>query len=280
MIAKPKLCKTAAQEIAELRRDWLIEPTIEEIMWLDKLGRAVEHPTAGERLAQMDRPVKVGNVYLWPFTAGSSAWWQEYGLPWFDKTRGSIRYYALAFCLAHGRGLQTPIVTAKGFVKHVISDLLSVPERRTLADLIDFQEAKAAVKHWSRRLTCGHKELNAAIEEVLPPVFVPEEEKKTPEERAEEETELPQGIDWHTIVNELASITGTDPEYWLWRTSKDACAQSYMKAVAHDAAMAGSPGASRLSDPVGEAVKDMTKARVQIIKDHGGNPNQMPDKKA
>jgi len=263
MIAKPQLCKTAKNEIRDLRQDYGVELTIEEILWLHELGKKLESPSGDDRRFAIGMPAKAGNVYLWPFTVGASIWWQDCGIPWFGESGEYFGSYSLAFCLAHARGAETPIRSIDGWVERIVRKAAGESNQSVLADLTDRVKAKKAIRNWALNIGCTFRELREAIEEVIPKVHV-----DTPTEKSEE-SEVISKVDWEAIANTIALQTGTDPQYWIWKTSEDSCLKAYAQASRQEAARISHGRAAGDLNPTTQAIDNLTKARVQILTDRG-----------
>lgn len=94
----PQISKMAVEEVAALRAAG-VEPTVEEIVWLNDLGMTAEAP-AGEAGAMLrGSPVRVGNVVLHPWTIASHSFYRATHQHCRTEAGSSL---LLAFALAHG----------------------------------------------------------------------------------------------------------------------------------------------------------------------------------
>jgi hypothetical protein len=257
---RPKLSLVAEAGIQELRRDHGIEPTLDEIIWLHELGKAQE--AAGRIDGILEAPAQAGDVFLWPITIMAAQWWRNYALPWFG-TSPLFSSYALAFALAHGRGLTIPDTTRRGWAERIIRQLFDIRETRTLADLIDRRVAAKAIEQWASNSHATQQELEFAVDYVL---AASDDEPDTVKDwRA-----VPIGVNYDDMVHELATCSGTDPDYWRGRTSQDATIRAYVNLAAIERARRGVSGPAP-RDALGEAIKRFRLAMVAIIEAHKGN---------
>jgi hypothetical protein len=237
---QPSLSPTAANAVKELRKDYDIEPTLDEVVWLHEAGKRVEDPTY-ERLDRLGIPVRAGNAWLWPMTIMGAIWYNEQALKWFwysDK----FLFYCLAFAMAHGRGLEIEGVGA-------------------LRSLVDRSTAHLAVKRWSAGLGCTRRELEAAVDECTGPATT---EKK----RALAKTDMMQ------FSVDLAVMTGIDPVFWQQCVARDALVNAYARAVAIQAARGGQSIAP-IKDASAHAIEAFRGVVVAIIRAHGKQPKGM-----
>lgn len=251
---QPRLSRNGANKIRELRA-LAIEPTDDELVLLHELGKRVDNPSDSERLDLIGRPVKAGNVWLWPLTVMSSIWYADRALPWFERNPLQCSY-ALAFALAHGRGLPVPDLTKRPWSESIARRLTGIQDGRVLSDIADPHEAAALVARWAQRLECTREELEAAMDAVLQ---ADDMEADNAEDRERHEA----SIDWGRIVNELAMLTNTHPEYWMTRTSLDATAHAYVVAKAVEQARRGF-SAAKMLEPIDFALRDLQRAFAMI----------------
>ncbi len=125
---------------------------------------------------------------------------------------------------------------------------------RTLCDLRTREDAAAAVGAWVAGVNATLAELEAAIDAAL--------HIDTPGARAAADAPP---ADWPAIVRELSLMTGTDPEFWLTRTSADEALKAYLRAVAIDAARRGFNAPVKSAADL--ALSEFRKAIVAIIND-------------
>lgn len=239
MIPKPVIHPMAAQHLRELRERWGVEPTLEESLWIVKLCARVLNPVSGSRRDLIGIPARCGDSaeWLWPITIGAGVWFQDFASVWWrgDSER---MFKALAFALSHAR------------------------DKETLTALRDSAAAARMIRDWASKLTCTREELEAAVDEVLPPVS-----RQTKGERPQ--------TDWTELVIDLAVITGIPNDHWVWDISRSETINAWVAARRVAAARGGSDceGVSAAD----EAVKDLAEAKAAIVKahredGHGQNP--------
>lgn len=253
MLKKPNLNRTAQSHVNELRNDYGIDPTLDEILWLHELGKRVENPI-GE-VVRSGIPVKAGNVYLWPMTIMASAWFNDKAVVWFRGSDHILRY-CLAFALVYGRGKPLPPPRRPWFSRF----FNDAKQPMLLSDLVDRDQAYHVVKRWAAGLQCRVAEMDAAIDAVLDdPGCEDENDDETP----------PACVDLEEVAQNLAILTGTDPAYWQWKTGRRECIRAYLRAVSTENARRGERSAP-VRDAVSAAIADMRSAMQRIIKDHSG----------
>lgn len=255
MMPKPKLSLVAQAGISELRRDHGIEPTLDEIIWLHELGKAQE--AAGRIDGIIDGPAQAGNAFLWPLTVMGAQWYRNYADRWFAQSH-LYGFYAYAFALAHGRGLPIPDTAKRGWAEKIVRRVLDIREKRTLADLQDRQECIEAITLWAGSTGATRKELEAAVDFVMP---------KSEEQPKDEDDTIPPGINFDAIVHELAIISGTDPDYWRSRTSKDETIRAFHNVISIERARRGESGPP-IRDALTVAINNFRKAICAIINAH------------
>ena len=235
MIAKPTIHPMAEQHLRELRERWGIEPDLSEALWIVQLCDRVLHPT-GDRADLCGLPVRAGvsDVWLWPVTIGAGIFIEARLQRWYggDNRRGTL---ALAWVLAHARDSQALRQAARG---------------REFAD--------ALIDEWTAGLTCTVPELEAALDELLPP---------SPEKKDEQEPAEPAGANWPEIVRELEVITGLPADHWLWDISRDGTVSAWLKARAVVAAKAVGTAPLMLAE-IDAALQYLATAKAAIIKAH------------
>lgn len=254
---RPKLSLVAEAGIQELRRDHGIEPTLDEIIWLHELGKAQE--AAGRIDGILEAPAQAGNTFLWPVTIMASQWWRNYAMQWF-KGYPLWSFYSFCFALAHGRGLAIPAAARHGWAERIVRETLDIRETRTLVDLQDRTEATEAIKAWLDRLGATKSELEAAFDFVHPV-------QDTPKKQNDDPAIVPPGVNYDDIVHQLATLSGTDPDYWRKRTSMTATLRAFINVVAIERARRGHNGPS-VQDALGAAIQNFRNAMVEIIKAH------------
>lgn len=263
MLPRPTLNRTAQAAVRELRVDHGVEPTLDEILWLHELGKVVENPIAGERLDLIGTPAKAGNVYLWPMTIMAAQWFNNRAVRWFGRSRPLLTY-VLAFALAHGRGDPLPEPAGRGWLERLVRKLFDLRNPLCLDDLVDRDQAFVVVRRWAARLGCTRAELESAIDLVLPQA----------DAVAAADTAPQPALDTEAVVNDLAVLTGTDPALWR-RTEQSRVFHAFQRACAIERARQHKEGAP-LRDPLADAIQDMRRAIVEIIKAHREQQNETP----
>lgn len=213
-MARPLLSRIAANDIRELADQHGIVCTPEEIIRLHQAALEIERPGGGDRLDLIGIPIRVGNAWLFRMTVMGSIWCSDLAWPWFRHSE-TLWTYALAFALAHGRGAP---VAGVGLLR----------------DLRDRNQAADAIKAWASRILCTREELIDAIDRVLPPsnkprALCPTCHQELPLDDDRDASAL-RPTDWELVIHEIAMATGMDPEYWLTRTSQDACVRAFFRA--------------------------------------------------
>jgi len=175
----PHCSKLAADEVATLRSEG-IEPTFDEIIWLNELGLAVEEPDGEVCAALRGSPVRCGNVILHPFTVASLEWYFRVAANHYDTEAGTS--LALAFALAHG---DSPGV---------------------LRDLLTRRDIFNAVNEW--KLTCSATlaELTAGVNRVCPKLSDPHNVSSDAKDTT-----------FDQVIADLVVGSGLDDAYWMAR---------------------------------------------------------------
>ena len=179
-----KVSEFAEMEIAKLQREGLTLTTA-EIVWLNDLGCAMENPHSRVNPAKAGKPVRAGNVWLWPITISASEWFFKIAYDHYKTEQGQT--YALAFALANGR-----------------------KPKRT-APLRERSQIHRAVNRWALRCGATDAELREAILRVLPetdtPHFLPPSDASS------------DGAGVSGFIAELEAATGKPKAYWLAQSS-------------------------------------------------------------
>lgn len=230
------LNELAQAQIAELRNAGIVL-TDDELIWINDLARRVDNPPGGSTLPA-GCPVQAGNVWLWPFTVQSAAWYDK-AVNWFDG-QGEMETYCLAYALAHGR--------IEGASDKVWN----------------YTNARFRVTQWRDHLACTHEELISAIAQVLPKAdeLGLEDDTGDKDDKPEKET------DWSGLVASLVAAVGGDPDIWTRQVSKEfLLKQANTIAEQHrEKGQAPDPG-----DPCIRAQVDLGRAVTAIKKRHAGN---------
>lgn len=143
------LSSVAEGEIAALELEG-IQLTASEIVELNALGWAVEHPSLRRELSR-GRPVPVGGVWLWPITMRGLSFLQHNGFP-MDVVTPAMGF---ALCFGRSEGCEMDL---------------------------DGHAAEKAVMGWFKSLRCTKAEFEEAVRQVdaqdAPPVLPPDPEGK------------------------------------------------------------------------------------------------------
>ena len=250
MRARPKLSPVAEAHIRELRERWQVEPTVEEILWINELASDMECPCRGERFDLIGTPVRAGNAWLWPMTVMSAIWWDDFGHGWFADS-GIMYLHALAFALAHGRGAEIVVPRASW-------PLRSNKRVASLALLTDRADAARAISWWALHVGATRGEVEFAVDACLPP-------PPTKHPRQQPRPFAP--IDWQTVVHELCLMSGESADYWTKGTSMIATTHAYARAWAILAARAGH-SIGNATSPADDALRALRAAMGEIIEAH------------
>lgn len=241
MIPKPSIHPLAHRHIRELRERWGVEPTLEEALWIVELCKRVLNPNAGERLDLIGIPARCGasDEWLWPITIGAGIWYQDLAEAWWPGDVDRLNQ-AMAFALAHARDKET---------------LRACRTRDVSAGMI---------REWALSLTCNQAELNAAVDEILPPKgYVKPGAVQTGK------------TDWEALVREIELVSGIGADHWLWEVSREATLRAWFQARQVLAAQGGR-GAPSGTSPEDEAVQDLATAKKAIIDAHAAPPPNAP----
>lgn len=182
----PCLTHIAAAELAELRAQG-IQPTDEETVWLNDLGKLVETPALRLQIAQ-GQPARVNGIAFHPLTLQAAEWFDRHACRLFKSS--TMLMYCLAFAMVHGR---TP---------------------GAFEQLSEYAPARQAVNRWVLHLPIRHEELLAAVAAVVGDEQGPHPIPAPPIK----------GIQDLDILAELTAGTAQPPEYWLCQTTSRALA--------------------------------------------------------
>lgn len=197
------IAQIAKREIENLRCDG-IEPTLEEIVWLNDLGLKVENPATMVKVAA-GRPVRCGGAWLWPFTIQSGEWFDTHATRLF--TNPKMHIWCLGFALSLGRLDQLPEYCIPRLSRRKFGPLL-------FDHLTEYNLARYAVNAWAVRQPFTFKELRTAIVEVMPQLKAPFRLPPPPNAKAD--------ADRIAIIDELVAGTGEPREYWQRQLSDHA----------------------------------------------------------
>lgn len=177
------VAKAGIRELRELG----IEPTLDEIILLHELGKKVQRNGRKSSREAAGRPVKAGDVYLWPFTIGASMWYMDGPVEWFrDNERMNI--YVLAFALSHARD-------CSAFV-----------------ELVDYRATVDAVKAWVKSVSATYAELVDGIT-----MLFDQTSQDTPHDQSDP--------DWGAFIGFLTKHYGGTPDFWRWEEPMNYCVQ-------------------------------------------------------
>ena len=222
------LCEPAKRELNDLQRTG-ISPTLDQIIWLNDLGRRIEN-LESRLITSKGEPVQAGSVWLWPFTVQGGRWYKK-SLKWFDGD-DETEMLSLAYALAHGRD---PVAF----------------------DFIWEQDAaKKAVDAWASNLDITHGELSLYIVKLLP------HDGDKPEVDDEEQEDT--GDEWAEMIISLCKEVGQTPEFWESMVSRDYCLQVIRTLNAQARAEDAPPDPN---NPFIIATIDLARAAMQIRKE-------------
>lgn len=234
MLPKPDIHPLVESHLADLRKRG-IEPTLAEQIWIVNLCRRVVSPFDSERADLIGAPVRVGGVSLWRLTVGASVWLQDCAFRWWagDEARLGM---AVAWALAFAR------------------------DREAIRDAAAAGPAGAAavINAWALGLACTRAELEAAIDEVMPPV--PPADPREPAGCDQ--------MDWQAVALDLAVITGIPVDHWVWECSKNETLRAYARAKAALIARVGGGYDPHEADPISVALQDLARAKGIIAEAH------------
>ena len=183
-----KVSEFAELEIERLQSEGLTLTTA-EIVWLNDLGCRMENPASRVDPAKAGKPVRAGNVWLWPMTLAASEWF--FGIAHEHYATEMGQTYALAFALASGR----------------------FPSR--FAMLREKSQIRRAVNRWALRCGATEDELREAILRVLPETDAPHPIPSSSDASSDGE-----GVSG--FVAELVAATGKPASHWMAQTSEHA----------------------------------------------------------
>jgi len=219
------LSELAEAEINDLRSRG-IEPTLNEMIWINDLARDVV--AKGRRSRNMGVPFRAGNVWLWPFTIQGQEWYSV-AMNWSEADT-EFSTLVLAYALAHGRN----------------------PE--AFSFIYEYNEAKKAISAWKEKLGCTYGELCEAVIEVLP-------DNDTIELSSDEEAEERASTEWNDLVAWLCKEVGETREFWRSSVSVD-YVMTQIKVISDQAsATSDRIGAN---EPYVKATKQLGRALISI----------------
>jgi len=196
---KRHLCELAQATLKDLQAQG-IEPTFDDVCWINDLARLVAKPNGGENRHLAGAPSKAGSVWLWPFTIQGERWYKDCALGWFEADM-EMGTYAFAYALAHGR------------------------DPHAFQDLDGYQSAKKILGKFKHELNCTHEELCAAIVDVVDL----DDEMEAIQAGYKAAYDLAHNIapdedpdiEWSDLIAYLVAATGLPPETWNWQNSRE-----------------------------------------------------------
>jgi len=249
MQTRPRISPVAAAHIRELRERHQVEPTIEEILWLQELGLDVESPCRGERFDLIGTPIRAGNAWLWPMTVMAAVWWDTYGRAWYANS-GIMYLHALAFALAHGRGREVEVPDSLWPLFRRIEMLPS------LAMLTDRDTTTRAISWWALHCGATRSEVEAAVDACIPAPAMPSSRRKPSPP-----------MDWQSVIHDLCVLSGESADYWTRGTSMLSTARAYARAFSIHCALSGG-GKSDGGGAAADALRAIRAAMAEIIEAH------------
>lgn len=175
-----KLTGTAEQAIDGLRGEG-IEPTPQEVLYIQQLSLDVEAPKSGISLCK-GAPVEIGGATLWPLTIAASAWYGEMAEASWVADSTKMEVYCMAFAMAHGHDP-------------------ALPELKGL-------RARVAVRIWASRLRCTFRELTQAI------VDVNGDEMRVQSDKQKRDADKPSRVTESALAQDACALCGGTPDFW------------------------------------------------------------------
>lgn|GEM_PF-2150958 len=251
MIREPHISPLAAAHLKELRSRYLIQPTDQEILWIVELSKRVLAARHESDLDLIGDVVRVGDssIYLYKLTIGCWCWLTKRAMPAVAGQEQIVGQCAMAFALAHARrkDVLLPLVAANDIIAAVVAFMEALP--------ITVDELAASV---DAALQIDREELA----EALPDPGKPAAPGSAPRDILDPIAKL--NAMASIIPQDIALMTGTDPDYWTWECSRDAAIRAYTQAKRYAAARSGAPLADVPTELI-EALKDLKTAIKTII---------------
>ena len=222
------LSQLAEAEINDLKEQG-IEPTLNEIVWINDLARKVENPDYGKARTAIGRPIPAGGAWLWPFSIQGYLWYTEVQELFDDDDYLDV--LSMAYSLAHSR------------------------EVNAFAGLYDYKAVKKAVLKWAKGLTCTHEELLIAVTNLLGGY-----DEGITLNGEQEEADTPD-VDYDYIISMLCTKVGNKPDYWLSEISREYVFKLLHTIHIQEAAENNLPDEN---DPHINAVRDLGRAILYI----------------
>jgi hypothetical protein len=171
------ISELAMREIEALQQSG-ITPTPQEVVQLNDLGKAIENQPERTSPLLAGRPIRAGNVWLWPMTLAASEWYFSEAYQHYDSDNGYT--YSLAFALANGR------------------------QPKRFKGLCGKRRVRKAVNYWALRCACTPEELRSALHRLLPGLSYPHHTSVA----------SPTAQDSSGLYLDLSVATGRSVDYW------------------------------------------------------------------
>jgi len=244
LIEKPIFHKRTESAIAQLRREG-IEPTPEDILWLNQAAGKCIRPAACDELQFIELPCPCGNTLLWPLSIGARIWLERVGKPWLTGT-GDLEKLGIAFAMAHSR--------EPAFLNRLTTAWLT----------------RIAVARWAAGLNATRAEIFDAVARAFSPEDV---DLVNIEFKGERPAKAGSASDYGDVLALLCHFIKPDPEFWLWQASED-----YATAMLRKISSA-LPGDKSISDDHAKfiAVSQFNLVVAEIRKAHKPDPSNPPD---
>ena len=175
-----KLTGTAEQAIDGLRGEG-IEPSPQEVLYIQQLSLDVEAPKSGVSLCK-GAPVEVGGVWLWPLTIAASTWYGDISQASWATASVKMEVYCMAYAMAHGH--DPALVETMGF------------------------RARVAVRLWASRLRCTLAELAQAIADVNG------DEIHVLSDKQKRDANDPSRVAESALAQDACALCGGTPDFW------------------------------------------------------------------
>lgn len=262
---RPRLGKLARIELGRLRAAG-IDPSPEDVLWLNKLGNIAEHGAADSRLV-LYMSKRVGSFEVYPLTLGAKLWLQTIAQDWFGGD-DTMLTFATVYALAHSRQ----------------------PEKFAFKNV---RQAKAKIYLWVLKVNLTADEIYKLMEELPRPdekTFDPIESLKNllaqirKHPRNLDLTAALQCVDEYEhegteggLCPALAILMrhyGGTREQWLWKESDAFITEMIKDALKKEARdrkeRKGTEDAVDVNDPALIAFRRLRNATRQIMAEHNG----------
>lgn len=241
LIEKPIFHKRTESAIAQLRREG-IEPTPEDILWLNHVAGKCIRPAACDELQFFDLPCPCGNTMLWPLSIGARIWLERCGKPWLAGT-GDLEKLGVAFAMANSR------------------------QPAFLHRLTGCWQTRFAVARWAAGLNATRAEIFDAVARA----FSPEDIDLVNIEFKGERKNI--ASDYGDVLALLCHFVNPDPEFWMWHTS-EAYATAMLRKISSTL-----PGDRSISDDHAKfiAISQFNLVMGEIRKEHAKRDDKNPE---